>query len=81
MTKLKNSILNNSFANELTADSEARNFTRQVYDACFSWVKPKETEKPSLIIASKELVEELGISDLYTESFLKIVITNQSVIN
>lgn len=81
MTKLKNATLNNSFSNELPADSEARNFTRQVYDACFSWVKPKQTAKPSLLITSTELAEELGITDIDSESFVNIVTGNELIEN
>ena len=81
MTKLKNATLNNSFSNELPADLEARNFTRQVYDACFSWVKPKQTAKPSLLITSTELAEELGITDIDSESFVNIVTGNELIEN
>lgn len=79
MTKLKNSHLNNTFTKQLPADSEERNYTRQVVDACFSWVKPKETAKPSLVTASKELADDLGISDLDSESFLNIVTGNELI--
>lgn len=79
MTKLKNSTLNNTFTNELPADTEERNFARQVYDACYSWVKPKHTEKPSLVIASAELAEELGITDIDSASFVNIVTGNELI--
>ncbi|MGB1018297.1 MAG: protein adenylyltransferase SelO [Chitinophagales bacterium] len=79
LTKLKNAILNNSFSTSLPADKESKNFPRQVFDACYSWVKPKKTTNPKLIIVSDELLEELDIEDANSKSFLNIVTGNELI--
>lgn len=79
--KLKYAKLNDTFTKTLPADKELKNFTRQVSDACFSWVKPKLTAEPSLIIVSDEMLETLGIDDADSESFLKIVTGNELIEN
>jgi uncharacterized protein YdiU (UPF0061 family) len=79
--KLKFSVLNDTFTKKLPADKELKNFTRQVSDACFSWVKPKLTADPSLIIISDDLLKTLDIDDADSSSFLKIVTGNGLIEN
>jgi uncharacterized protein YdiU (UPF0061 family) len=79
--KLKFSVLNDTFTKTLPADKELKNFTRQVSDACFSWVKPKLTADPSLIIISDDLLKTLGVDDSESPSFLKIVTGNDLIEN
>ena len=47
--------VNNTFIESLPADSEKDNFRRQVHEACFSYVTPKEPKSPSLVNFSEEL--------------------------
>ena len=56
--------VNNTFIESLPADSEKDNFRRQVHEACFSYVTPKEPKSPSLIHFSEELINELGLEEL-----------------
>ncbi len=51
--------------------------------ACFSYVKPKHTAKPSLIHFSSEMLNELGLSDedATSEEFLKVFSGNEILPN
>ncbi len=55
------------FTSELPADKELVNERRQVRNACFSYVEPKTPANPSLIHASPEMMQLLGISNLHDE--------------
>jgi uncharacterized protein YdiU (UPF0061 family) len=68
-----------TFNKELPADSNKENFSRQVENACFSYVTPKHTESPKMIHVSKYVANLLGIkeSDIQGVSFLKIFTGNQ----
>lgn len=79
--KLKFSKINDTFTKTLPADKELKNFARQVSDACFSWVKPKLSPNPSLIIVSKEMSKTLGVDDTDSASFLNIVTGNDLIEN
>lgn len=70
--------LKNIFISELPSDPVLENTRRQVREACFSFVQPKMTAKPSLIHASKEMAELLGISekDMSSKAFLDIMTGN-----
>jgi uncharacterized protein YdiU (UPF0061 family) len=54
--------INNRFSRELPADADETNVTRQVKNACFSYVKPQIPSNPKLIHFSEETAEILGIS-------------------
>ena len=64
--------INNTFTDALPADSDLTNSIRQVKNTAFSYVKPIQPKLPSLIHASKEVAELLGIlkQDLSSELFL-----------
>jgi serine/tyrosine/threonine adenylyltransferase len=66
--------VNNTFINELPADVETKNISRQVPNACFSYVNPIQPKKPELIAASKEVAFLLGLTenDLSSKEFLGI---------
>ena len=66
--------LNNTFTNELPADSIESNQTRQVLEAAFSYVNPIKPKNPSLIHVSIEVAESLGISkeETKSEEFLNV---------
>ncbi len=70
--------LKNIFISELPSDPVLENTRRQVREACFSFAQPKKTAKPSLIHASKEMAELLGISekDISSKAFLDIMTGN-----
>lgn len=54
--------INNRFSSELPADIDETNVTRQVHNACFSYVTPKIPSKPQLIHFTEEVLDLLGIS-------------------
>jgi uncharacterized protein YdiU (UPF0061 family) len=66
--------IQNTFTSELPADSNEINVPRQVEQACFSYVLPKQPSNPSLIHASQEVADFLGMSleDILSEDFLNI---------
>jgi uncharacterized protein YdiU (UPF0061 family) len=64
--------IQNNFATELPADPSEINIPRQVEQACFSYVEPKRPSNPSLIHASVEVANSLGLSqeDILSDDFL-----------
>jgi len=52
----------NDFVNNLPGDAEKKVYTRQVANACFSFVSPKVTNNPSLVCTSNDVAELLNIS-------------------
>ena len=64
--------IENNFSNSLPADTIETNETRQVFNACFSYVNPRIPSNPKLIHASKEVAELLDISneEVASEAFL-----------
>ncbi|MND95933.1 hypothetical protein D3C80_882010 [compost metagenome] len=66
--------IQNNFTAELPADPSEINTPRQVQHACFSYVVPKQPSSPSLIHASVEVANLLGLSeeDIRSEDFLNI---------
>jgi uncharacterized protein YdiU (UPF0061 family) len=72
-----------SFTQELMADSNELNVPRQVFEAHFSYVKPKKTANPKLLIASEEVADLLGLTrkDIENEDFSKIFSGNEILEN
>lgn len=66
--------IHNRFTSELPADSDSSNTTRQVHDACFSFVTPRIPSQPKLLHVSKSVADLLGISSKASQSeeFLNI---------
>lgn len=66
--------IQNNFTDELPADSSEINIPRQVEGACFSYVLPKQPSNPSLIHASAEVADLLGLSqeDILSDDFLNM---------
>nr|WP_315202278.1 YdiU family protein [uncultured Flavobacterium sp.] len=64
--------IQNNFTDELPADPSEINIPRQVEKACFSYVLPKQPSDPSLIHASQEVANFLGIAkeDILSADFL-----------
>lgn len=66
--------INNRFISELPADINETNETRQVLNACFSYVTPRIPSNPKLIQATSEVADLIGISkeETLSEDFLAI---------
>lgn len=64
--------IQNNFTVELPADPSEINTPRQVQQACFSYVAPKKPSNPSLIHASVEVANFIGLSqeDILSVDFL-----------
>jgi len=60
--------LENKFTSLLPADTNETNETRQVLNACFSYVSPRIPSNPTLIHATEEVAELIGISKEEVES-------------
>lgn len=60
--------INNRFISELPADVNETNETRQVLNACFSFVTPRIPSNPKLIHATNEVADLIGISEEETQS-------------
>ncbi len=58
----------NQFTESLPGDPIDQNYTRQVADCCYSWVKPQTTKAPQVIATSSPLVEQLGLTKEYLNS-------------
>lgn len=69
---MKNLKINNRFTVELPADADEANEIRQVSKAVFSYVNPTPPSNPTLIHASEEVAQLVGISadEIQSESFL-----------
>lgn len=65
--------LKDTYNRELSADMELRNFRRQVFNACFSFVEPTKPTKPELIHFSDDLAKKIGLeNDVESVDFLNI---------
>lgn len=53
----------NRFIRELPGDPETDNYRRQVYAACYSRVPPTSVSQPKLVAYSREMAEQLGLSE------------------
>lgn len=54
----------NDFTDQLPGDKSTINQTRQVQEACYSFVFPKPPTKPKLIHHNKEVLEIVGLSNI-----------------
>ena len=61
------------FSNELPADSEKENFSRQVHEACFSYAETKKPRNPELVHFSSQLLHELGLGVENEEDFTNVM--------
>ncbi|OAB27331.1 Uncharacterized conserved protein YdiU, UPF0061 family [Flavobacterium fryxellicola] len=66
--------IQNKFTTELPADPSEINEPRQVKQACYSYVLPKKPSNPSLIHASVDVANAIGLSDeaLLSRDFLNV---------
>ncbi len=72
MSILNNIKLSDSFVRDLPADTNLDNSVRQVFNACFSFVKPSPPSNPNLIHVSEPLADLLDL-DVESSDFLNIV--------
>jgi len=72
----------NNFIKELPSDPILENSRRQVSNACYSYVTPKLTKKPTIIHAANGMAQELGVTktDLVSEDFVQ-VFTGNKILN
>lgn len=70
--------IQDTFNKELPADPNLNNTRRQVKSVCYSFVTPKQTEKPELIHVSKEMLQAIGLTeaDSQSEEFLNVFTGN-----
>ncbi len=63
-----------TFNKELPADIVEANTRRQVFEACFSYVKPRVPSNPKLIHVSTEMAESIGLNakNIQSEDFLQV---------
>ncbi len=75
--------IKNKFTTHLPADANLENSRRQVTEACFSYVTPKQTSHPELLHVSPEMRDNLGLTeaDVTSEEFLKVVTGNKVLEN
>lgn len=75
--------IKHTFTNELPADSVLDNYTRQVKEACYSFVNPIQTKAPKLIHVSEDMASNLGIfqKDYASDLFLKVFSGNEILPN
>ena len=72
----------NSFTRKLPADQEPKNFRRQVQHACFSRVLPEKVTNPQLVAYSKEVANDLGLTDAaYSSEFFTNIFAGNTVLN
>ena len=71
--------IKDKFSRELPADPILKNNRRQVLEACFSYVMPKQTANPELLHVSAEMLSNIGLTeaDSKSEDFLKVFTGNQ----
>ena len=67
--------LNDTFNNQLPADTDTSNTRRQVFGACFSYVTPRVPSSPKLLHVTAELADLIGLSkeDVASTEFLEVV--------
>ncbi len=56
--------ISNTFTASLPKDKTKENYTRQVHNACYSFVLPTPAPNPKLIHINKKLQEQLGLENL-----------------
>ena len=71
--------IDNTFINSLPADAIQENTRRQVEQACYSFVAPKQTANPKLLHVSEAMLDNLGLSktDVESDTFLKVFTGNE----
>ncbi|GAA4293837.1 protein adenylyltransferase SelO [Aestuariibaculum suncheonense] len=71
--------IENTFIDSLPADAVQENSRRQVEQACYSFVRPKQTAKPELLHISEDMLGNLGLTKADSKSgmFLNVFTGNE----
>ena len=71
--------IKNTFTKNLPSDPITGNSRRQVKEACFSYVSPKQTKKPEILHVSEEMINALGMSskDMDSQTFKNVFTGNE----
>ncbi|OUS27345.1 hypothetical protein A9Q99_15145 [Gammaproteobacteria bacterium 45_16_T64] len=75
LTSLDDLVFDNKFVDTLPGDPELENYCRQVEHACYSFVEPTSTDKPTLVACSNDVAALLQLapsicqSDYFTKVF------------
>ncbi len=79
LLKLSELSFDNRFVEQLPADTQERNFVRQVANASYSKVEPAQVSNPSLVACSEPLAREIGLlpTECQTDTFLQVFSGNQ----
>ncbi|MGB3606512.1 MAG: YdiU family protein [Psychroserpens sp.] len=72
-----------TFTDQLPEDPITENYKRQVREACFSYVTPKQTKSPKMLHVSSEMASALGISqtEIESDNFTQIFTGNKVLKN
>ena len=75
--------LKHTFTEELPSDPNTENSRRQVKEACYSYVTPKQTKAPEILHVSNDMAKRLGISehDVKNELFTQVFTGNKVLPN
>ncbi|MCL5244229.1 YdiU family protein [Cellulophaga sp. 20_2_10] len=75
--------LKDRFTSQLPADPILENSRRQVSNACFSYVTPKQTANPQLLHVSDDMLQTLGLTkkDSATKEFLNVFTGNSVMVD
>ncbi|MEM5563816.1 YdiU family protein [Psychroserpens sp. AS72] len=70
--------IKHTFTEELPSDPITENYRRQVKEACYSYVVPKQTKKPEILHISEEMIHTLGLStkDMNSQMFKNVFTGN-----
>ena len=73
--------LNDTFNNQLPADTDTSNTRRQVFGACFSYVTPRVPSSPKLLHVTAEVTELIGLFSDADRTTKKQLMTTLSAID
>ena len=67
--------IQDTFNKKLPSDANHDNFPRQVFEACFSFVTPRQPDAPKLLHVSQNMLKNIGLSSetAHSEAFLNMV--------
>jgi uncharacterized protein YdiU (UPF0061 family) len=69
-SQFKQLQFDNQFTQQLSADTETKNYRRQVAHACYSWTQPTTVKAPKLVAYSAEIANVLGLTRAECQSEL-----------
>ncbi len=74
-------VFDNQFVKQLPADTETKNYRRQVTNACYSLVSSSKVSAPVVLAYSKEIAKQIGLTeaDCQSEQFAKVFVGNETL--